>query len=58
MGHSFPNLEEDKNNPPPKSPPTLPEKHSEEGEYDIKFVRGKKKPRNPPSADFFAGEPE
>lgn len=57
MGQSIPSLEEDKNNPPPKTPPTVPEKHPEEGDIDIKYIRSKRKPLVP-SAEFFTGPPE
>ena len=61
MGHSFPNLEEDKNNPPPKSPAIANEKHPEPsvgGEYEIKYVKTKRKPKNPPLTELLTGEPE
>ena len=58
MGASIPNLEEDKNNPPPKSPATLPEKHTEDGDIEIKFVKNKKKVKAPVPVDLLAGEPE
>ncbi len=56
MGQSFPNLEEDKSNPPPKSPITMPEKRVDEGEIEIRYIRGKKKSPTTASTDF--GEPK
>lgn len=58
MGPSASHMDIDKNNPPPKSPPTLPEKPQEQSDVIVKYVRGKKHTKDVAPANFLAGEPE
>jgi hypothetical protein len=51
-------MDVDKNNVPPKSPPTLPERPQEQSDVIVKYVRGKKKAKDVAPANFLAGEPE
>lgn len=54
MGHSFPTEEELKGNPP-KSPPVMPERRVEEGDIEVKYTRGRKKPKVIAPTDFLVG---
>jgi len=58
MGHSIPGMEEGKSDPPPRSPVVMPEKHGEEGEVQIKYIKNKKKTQPPTTTSSDFGEPE